>query len=102
MQVVKSWTDRDTMGAALYDDGHRFVFDEKGAALVAPDGTIVSVWWKEEPSGQHYEAYVKDCDAPVGVVDLDDKMKEAIYEVCHYNGEVANIAARKLTALLLG
>ena len=110
--VLHLWSDDDTQMAALFDDGHRYACDEKAAVLVAPDGTIVKQWWREEPSGEYYDAfelalgYLEPTVFGFGLdpdSDRDDPLTAAIGLAGHYAPEnpKAQEGARQLVALLV-
>lgn len=80
MQVVKEWSD-DTIGAVLFDDGHKLAFDEKAAVLLTPDATVLNTWWKEEPSGPHWEAFLSRPQTVL--LPVSDELYDAIFDAGH-------------------
>lgn len=99
MKVIKEWSDEDTVVAALFDDGYRYVADEKSAALLDGAGNVIDLWWKEEPSGAHYHTFLNQ--ETHTTEPLTEEMSEAIFGVGHGGPAEEQAAAATLLMKLL-
>lgn len=103
IKCVKVWTDNDCAGAARFNDDHLLVFDDKSAALIDKGGTIIKQWWKEEPDGVYWDAYLYR-SGHVPSLPLADGTWDLIFNVGHHWPDTcmtAQNAAKELIALLI-
>lgn len=95
-QIVKEWSDGDTVFAVLYDDGVILVSDEKAAATISVDGNVTEKWWKEEPCGVYYDVFIGR--SPLVEEPVSDELSETISSAARAEPG----AAAKLRDMLTG